>query len=33
MNDSDIKVIANKFHWKYLRPDKFNLIRSLYVKS
>ena len=33
MNDSDIKVIANKFWWKYLGQDKVNLIRSLYVKS
>ena len=33
MNDGDIKVIVNKFPWKYLRQDKVNLIRSLYVKS
>ena len=33
MNDVDIKVIANKFLWKYLRQDKVNLIRSLYVTS
>ena len=33
MNDGDIKVIANKLYWKYIRQDKANLIRSLYVKS
>ena len=33
MNDGDIKVIENKFWWKYLREDRVNLIRSLYVTS
>ena len=33
MNDGDIKVIAKKFWWKYLRQDKVNLTRSLYLKS
>ena len=33
MNDDDIKKITNKFKQKYLRQDKVNLIRSLYVKS
>ena len=28
MNDGDIKVIANKFYWKYLGQDKVDLIRS-----
>ena len=32
MNDGDIKVIANKFYWKYVRPDKVSLIKSLYGK-
>ena len=31
--DGDIKVIANKFWWKYLRQDQVNLIRSLHDKS
>ena len=26
VNDSDIKVIANKFEWKYLRQSKVNLL-------
>ena len=33
MNDCDIKVIANKFQWKYLRQDKVILIRSSHDKS
>ena len=33
VNDGYVKVIANKFWWKYLRQDKVNLIRSLCVKS
>ena len=32
MNDGNIKVVANKFYWTYLRPDKVSLIKSLYVK-
>ena len=32
-NTLDINVIANKFWWKYLRKDKVNSIRTLYVKS
>ena len=28
-----IMEITNKFCWEYLRQDKVNLIRSLYVKS
>ena len=32
MNYGDIKVISNKFWWKYLKQGKFNLIRSLHVK-
>ena len=26
MNDGDIKVISNKFKWKYLRRGKVNLL-------
>ena len=26
VNDGNIKVIANKFWWKYLRQDKVNLL-------
>ena len=26
VNDSDIKVIANKFKWKYLRQEEVNLL-------
>ena len=33
VNDGDKKIMANKFYQKYLRQDKSNLIRSLYVKS
>ena len=33
MNYGDIKVITNKFWWKYLRQDKVNLIRSQSIAS
>ena len=26
LNDGDIKVISNKFQWKYFRQDKVNLL-------
>ena len=26
MNDGDIKVIQNKFYWKYFRQNKVNLL-------
>ena len=28
LNDGDIKVIANKFRWRYLKQDQLNLLST-----